>query len=421
VVDATAREQVRAEIAHWRYATTSLRLLDDLASPSAWNQLEDYLRLRVRDRLLASVARLEVEGAALDALLDTAVQLEQVRERFLSFRRRYLEVESTVDFYSDAVRSRTTPGLGGVLRGLDTLGVDALELVLRPLGLEVPQVLVYPDRGAGASILRSGIPLWDGGGLSPVAAIKITWHNLSHPSALLHEVGHQVQGSTGWTAELSEALARALAAPAATGSAELAGLVAGWTSEIASDVVATHLAGWSPLPALAGVVDGPTATVHRIRTGDPHPPGYLRVLLGTALCRLWYGAGPWDCLARVWQDRHDPAGRSGEDAAVARAVAPHLVLIAELCSRQPYSALGGRPLAQLADPRVVSPGALEALARAAGPTLTTSSYLARHDSLRILALLTAQQPRDQAEMRAKSERLQHWLTSLAPMPQPRAA
>ena len=42
-------------------------------------------------------------------------------------------------------------------------------------------------------------------------------------------------------------------------------------------------------------------------------------------------------------------------------------------------------------------------------------------SLRILALLTSQQPRDQAQIRAKSERLQRWLTSLAPMPQPRAA
>jgi hypothetical protein len=417
VDEQVAREQVRSEIAHWRYAIVGLQELDVMASPRSWEQLEDYLRLRVRERLLGSVSRLAVEGAAVSALLDTGAPLRDVREQLLRLRQRYLEVESTITFYTEAIQQRTTPGLGAVLRGLDTIAVDALDLILRPLGILVPQVLVYPDQGRGASILRSGIPLWDRGGVSPVAAVKITRHNMGHPSALLHEIGHELQALTGWTAEL----ASALAAKIAPSSSWLAELFGSWASEIASDVVAVHLAGWSPVPALANVVDGRSRAVHQIRTGDPHPPGFIRVLFNVELCRHWYGPGPWDDLARVWWSRHDPRALAGDDARIAVASVPVLPDIAAVCSRQPFPALGGRALHALADPQRVSPAALAELARTAGPTLMTSSYLSRHDSLRILALLTAEQPVDPAGMTAKVTRLHGWLAGLAPMPQPLAA
>ena len=79
--------------------------------------------------------------------------------------------------------SAPPPRLGAVLRGLDTIAVDSMEVVLRPLGQEVPPALVYPEKGLGAAVLRAGIRLWDQGGLSPVAAIKVTRHNLIHPTA----------------------------------------------------------------------------------------------------------------------------------------------------------------------------------------------------------------------------------------------
>ena len=47
-------------------------------------------------------------------------------------------------------------------------------------------------RSVSSADLRAGIPLWDRAHPSPAAAIKLTRHNLSFPTALLHETGHQV-------------------------------------------------------------------------------------------------------------------------------------------------------------------------------------------------------------------------------------
>jgi hypothetical protein len=410
----------RAELAHWRAAVSGLADLDAVAAPAAWSMLESYLQLRVRDRLLRSVAELAAEGGTIAAALEAGEPLETVRRRVLRLRQRYLELETVVDFYGDAVNTRTNPTLGAILGGLDTLAVDSMEPVLQALGVDPIPVLVWTDKGAGASILRAGIQLWGPGGVSPVAAIKITRHNLGHPTSILHETGHQVAHVAGWVPQLAQVL-RDTATPA---SPEVADLWGGWAGEIAADAHAFALAGWAPIPALANVVDGSTASVHRVRFGDPHPPGWLRVMLNVTWCRQWYGAGPWDDLAAAWLERHDPRRpdlAATSDAEVARRSVPLLPALAKACLEQPYPAFGRRALGGIADPRRVSPVALHDLATRAGATLLTSSYLARHNSLQILALLTADQPQDPIAASAATRRLHAWIATLAPVPLPRAA
>jgi len=102
---------------------------------------------------------------------------------------------------------------------------------------------VYLDKGLGAAILRADVRLWDRTSVSPVAAIKLTRHNLWCPTALLHETGHQFAHLTGWTGELADCLAQSLAPR----SAELASAWRGWASEVAADVHAFVQAGWAPL------------------------------------------------------------------------------------------------------------------------------------------------------------------------------
>ncbi len=410
--------QVGAELAHWRGAIAALADLDAVAAPAAWAMLEEYLRMRLRQRLLASVQALATEGSVVAALADTGEPADVVRARMLALRRRYVEVEAIIDFYGDAVNTRTNPVLGAILGGLDTIAVDSMEVVLRPLGLDVPPALVWMDKGTGAAILRAGIRLWGPGAASPVAAIKLTRHNLGHPTALLHETGHQVAHLTGWTDELAGALEEVVRPH----SVELAGLWAGWSSEIAADVHAFVLAGWAPVPALANVVDGATGAVHLLRPGDPHPPALTRVLLNVALCRHWYGTGgPWEVLGAAWLHRHDPGRHVSEGARVAAASLPLLPAIARACTVRPFAAFGHRPIAALADPRRVSPGSLEDLRRQAGPSLLTSRYLARHEPLRILAALTAHQPVDPGASAHATTTLHQWLATLAPLPLPRAA
>ncbi|HST64027.1 MAG TPA: hypothetical protein VLM05_02465 [Mycobacteriales bacterium] len=380
---AEERATLRSELDHWSAAVRALADLDAVAPPAAWSQLESYLGRSVRTSLAGTATRLARQadrvGLALAAAEDAA-DLLRVRRELLALRRRYVQVETVVEFFADAVATRADSRLGAALRGLDALAVDSMERVLRPLGIDVPPVLTYLDKGLGASILRSGARLWDAS-LSPVAAIKVTHHNLWQPTSLVHETGHQVAHLTGWDAELATALHDALrpVAPLA------ARWWRSWAGEVAADVYAFALLGFAPLPALATVVDGSTPEVFRMFAGDPHPFGWIRVQFNAALCRSWFGAGPWDRIARVWARRH-PAGAGDPEAVeVATQTMRHLGVLADVCTRTPMRAFGGRPLAALADPRLVSPTALTALARSAGPALYTSSYLRRLESMRILA------------------------------------
>ena len=125
----------------------------------------------------------------------------------MRLRRRYLQLETILDFYGHAIGTRTNPEVAALLRGFDTLASDSLEELLRPLGLDGPPVLVYLTGGLGAAILRADVRLWDGANPSPVAAIKLTRQNLGCPTSLFHETGHQFAHLTGWTGELADALA----------------------------------------------------------------------------------------------------------------------------------------------------------------------------------------------------------------------
>jgi hypothetical protein len=401
--------QLRAELRHWRLAARELADLDMVAASQAWAGLESYLGIGVRGALAGSASAVVSRADQLEAQMSGTVtgdDLTRMRDRVLALRQAYLRAETVVDFFGDAVATRTSLRLAALLRGLDLLAVDAMDRVLGPLGIPVPPVLVYLDKGLGASILKSGLRLWDAT-LSPAAAIKITRHNLLRPTSLLHECGHQVAHLTNWTDELGAALYATLL-PASPIAAEV---WRGWASEVAADVVAFVLTGYAPVPALADVVDGTTDAVYRVLPGDPHPMGLLRVVFNAALCRAWYGAGPWDELARTWLHRHPLQAATTESALVTRASLPLLPAIVEVCTRRPMLAFGGRPLSALVDPRRVAPAELRRLADGAGAALYTSSYLQRLEPMRVLAwsVLRSQHPNDDG---SATRDLEAWLRRL---------
>jgi hypothetical protein len=171
-----------------------------------------------------------------------------------------------------------------------------MSLLLDQLGQTTPVVISYIDKGLGASILKAGMRLWDGGAVNPVAAIKIVRHNLLRPTALIHEAGHQVAHMTGWNRELAETLTKGLD-DAPDGVAEA---WASWSTEIAADAFAFVHTGYASVAALHDVLAGEGNFVFQHTEGDPHPISYLRVLLGVEMCRYFYGAGPWDSLAAAW-------------------------------------------------------------------------------------------------------------------------
>lgn len=161
--------QLAAELRHWQRAAHELTDLDLVAAPRAWAALESYLGTSVRAGLTRSAQAVATRADQLAAQLPGATapdDLARLRDRVLALRQSYVRAETVIDFFGDAVGTRTNPRLAQLLRGLDLLAVDAMDRILGPLGVPVPAVLVYLDKGLGASILRAGIRLWDAS-LSP--------------------------------------------------------------------------------------------------------------------------------------------------------------------------------------------------------------------------------------------------------------
>lgn len=383
-VDA-ARVQVRRQVEHWRAASDALADLDTFAAPAAWAELERYLDTRIRGSLQTAVARLRREMDVLDARLRAAEserELEVLRRDVVNFRKRFLLVEDVLEFYGDAVNTRTTPKLASVLRGCDVLARLALESVLVPLGREVPPVLCFVHKGLGASILRASQRLWDGVTLNPAAVVKVTHHNICHPTAVLHEAGHQAAAELGWAEELARVFERRLGDV----SPELAAVWATWTTEIVADVFAFAHSGYGSVAGLHDVVAGDQQAVFRFAAGDPHPIAYLRVLLGTELCTRAFGMGPWDELARAWVVAHPLADAPPALRPFLRASVDRLPEIAELCLRSRLRAFRGRSIVDLVDPRRVSPAELVTLERRLGLATPISPHWLRTEAIRLLAL-----------------------------------
>ncbi len=332
--------------------------------------------------------------------------LFEVRRDLLAFRRLYLRAETTLDFFADAVSTRLSRKMSAYLRACDSLAHRGMAAVLEPLDKPVPVALTYVDKGLGASLLRAGMRLWDGTE-NPVAAIKITRHNLHRPTSIVHEIGHQVDHVLGWNAELAAALQDALAA-----TPQLAHLWSTWAPEIAADAHAFVHTGYASVAALHDVVAGEESHVFRFIRRDPHPIAFLRVLLGIEMCRQHFGAGPWDEIEWVWTRQHR-VERAGAVAHVLRASVPIIPRVVAIVLDQPMRAFRGRPLTAIVDPRRVAPAALKAMEARLQTALYTSAHWVWSESMRTLALLgleLATQPSRTAEILRRQDQ---WMTHLA--------
>ena len=407
---------LKRQLAHWLAAARTFRDAEEFASAEAWRSVERDVGAPLRQQMYQTVEAMIAMGEATERLIAQARQdtslVPKAAAAVMRFRRRYVQVDTTLDFLGDAVNSRTSAVLRTALSNLDDLAVASMTPVLSQAGKPVPRVLTYQDKGTGASILRAGVRLWAPGAIMPVAAIKIVRHNLYRPTSLFHESGHQVAHLTGWTPSVEAALAQAL-----KGDRELAAMWTPWASEIAADVFAFLHTGYASVAALYDVVSD-AAAVLRWPLGDPHPIGWLRTALGCAFSSHSFGAsGPWSSLLRA-MDAHYPVTLA--DASVqpllqrSRAAMP---AIAKACLEAPVPALKNAPMTSILDPARVSPSALAALERRAGPSLWTSSHWRKSEGIRIVALAGLREAENPETAHLWINRARTWLTS----PQAQAA
>ncbi|MEQ9482270.1 hypothetical protein [Coleofasciculus sp. F4-SAH-05] len=381
----TIRMQIARQVAHWVMAAQRLGSLDDLASPSAWEGLERYVGVVLRQNLLTAVNQLHQQAKFLQAQWNVAETIEdfkRVQHQLVRFRKRYLRTEVLLDFYADAINTRTNPTISALLRACDSLCQQSMTPLLQPFGKSTPPVLTYLDQGLGASILKAGLRLWDGKTESAVAAIKIVRHNLYRPTALIHESGHQIAHILGWNQELAAILERELS----THSSELAEIWASWSSEIAADAIAFVHTGYAAVATLHDVLAGGDSFVFNFIPGDPHPTSYIRVLLGVEMCRQFFGTGSWDELSDSWSRSHLLERANSTVRAVLQESLPLLPKVSKLVLSTPMRAFGGRKLVNLVDPQNVRPSTLLKLEYQLGSALYTSHHWVEAEAVRLLAL-----------------------------------
>jgi hypothetical protein len=405
----TVASDLERQIAHWLGAASTFLDAEEFASETAWRSVEGQVGIPLRRHLATIVHELLAMGRAALALARSAQrdpsELPAAGNAIQLFRRRYSQVEATLDFFGDAVNSRTSLHLRAALQSLDALAMQSMEPVLMRAGLPAIPVLTYVDKGMGASIIRTGIRLWAPGSINPVAAVKIVRHNLYRPTSLFHESGHQVAHSTGWVPGMEKSLRSALSA-----DRPLADMWASWSSEIAADVFAFLHTGYASITALYDVV-GDARTILRWPVGDPHPIGYLRARLGCALCRLTFGAGPWDDLESTVRTSFPLSGVDPTVRLLVERSVMALPTIAAACLNAPVPGLAGKPMSSVVDPARVSPGALAQLERTAGPSLWVSPHWRRTEGIRIVALAGLRESERPAEATAWIERARTWMTA----------
>jgi len=406
---ADLKREYGRQLEHWRLAAVRLGDLDAVAAAHAWQGLEHYLGVALRQTLTEMVTRVLRTAETVAGQLrtvQTAQDLAGVRKGLLDLRRAYTRAETGVEFYTDALASRAVPRMAALLRACDYIATRSLTEALTPLGRHVPAALTYLDGGMGASILKAGLRLWDGTAESPVCTIKVVRHNLFRPTAVLHEAGHQFAFSLGWTDELAAALR------GVSGGTQLGETWSSWASEIAADAFALVHSGYASVAALHDVIDGSDSAVFQILPGDPHPVAFLRLLLGVESSRLLYGAGPWDALAESWLTNHPLRRAPASVRDFFQDSLNAMPRIAGLVFMRPYRAFGGRPLTAVVNPQRVSPAALERLERAAGAAAFTSPFWLWNEAIRLLALTGYRAAAGAAALREATAQQEQWMLKL---------
>jgi hypothetical protein len=400
-------DQLIQQHQHWMQATKRLSRLENLASSYAWKGTDKYVRELVIRSLAKSIDHVTNVGNKFSARLQAGNSYDRLWDALQELREQYLRAETTIHFYTDALNTRTNPEMATMLSACDILCRRSMEAILPYCGLETPYVLTYIDKGVGASILKFGMRLWDGN-VSPVAAIKITLHNLYRPTAIIHESGHQIAHATNWNTELGTKLYERLK----NKSMLAAAAYQSWASEIAADCFAFVHTGYAAVSSLHNVVAGRPQSVFAFHEGDPHPISYCRVLLNLEMARCFYGRGAWDDLEETFKEDYPIEHYTFSSVPLIRACVNVLPEVVDVCLRTPFAAFCNKTLSSIIDPMCVSPAALGRLQQLADGSLMNSHAWIDKECLKLLSLTgyqvaTRNDNNDDAYRRQES-----WMTKL---------
>jgi len=404
------RSSLNRQVNHWLQAASRLSALDHLVSAIGWQGIEHTTGKMLRESLQKSVSKVLSSASLLQEDFQSAEtddDLKRIRQRINILREQYLKAEQTIHFYTIALNSRTTANVSALLRACDILCLKSMEELLTTLGKKPPYVLTYVDKGIGASILKAGLRLWDGN-ISPIAAIKVTQHNLFRPTAIIHETGHQVAHILDWNDELANEFQSKLS----NYSQEVRSAFSNWASEIAADAFAFVHTGFGSVAALHDVVSGTQDSVFAYHSHDPHPISYVRVIMGLEMCRQFYGTGAWDDMESTFKENYNIDTVSYPSVELIKMCVSALPEAVSLILKSHYRAFNGQSLSQIIPPERVSPKSLEKLEYIAGPALFTSHAWIWKEAIKLLALISYKIGVGEQELAPLYKLQEEWMTKL---------
>lgn len=130
------------------------------------------------------------------------------------------------------------------------------------------------------------------------------------------------------------------------------------------------------------------------------------------MCRLEFGAGPWDDLAAAWTELHPISAAGHESAELILASLPLLPRAADLALHQKVPGFGQRSICELINPDRVRPERLYELERRLGPALYTSTHWIWTEALRLVALSGLRMATMPAQAQEQAQKLQECLLRL---------
>ena len=108
---------LQRQVAHWLASARTFRDAEEFASLEAWRSVERQTGIPLRQRINAIVEELVAFGETTSLLVRDAcsdpTEILRAAKAVQAFRRRYVQVDTTLDFLGDAVNSRTSPVLRG--------------------------------------------------------------------------------------------------------------------------------------------------------------------------------------------------------------------------------------------------------------------------------------------------------------------
>ena len=135
-------DDLERQIAHWLAAARTFRDAEEFASSEAWRSVEREIGAPLRQQLNTIVDELIAMGESAAKLIGRARReaglIRDAQSAVQKFRRRYIQVDTTLDYIGDAVNSRTSPLLRAALSSLDRLAVASMAPVLERAGKPVP-------------------------------------------------------------------------------------------------------------------------------------------------------------------------------------------------------------------------------------------------------------------------------------------